>query len=153
MAMGNCASSDAHSCDCLVSYVESPNGGSSWSPPVLVPQSSGLYGSSLTTGITLTGAAHHGRLVTCMRKTCRNSCPDDFHSFAAYSDDRGRTWHASAFLPAGTTECQIAELSSGQLCKYPSFVLLVPVSPDLSCQTCRSALSTSEIHSPVWWYS
>jgi len=50
-----------------------------------------------------------------MRKICRNSCPADYHSFAPYSYDGGATWHASAYLASGTTECQVAELSDGRL--------------------------------------
>ena len=60
----------------------------------------------------------------CMRKICRNSCPRDFHSYAAYSDDHGRTWNASHYLASGTTECQIAELSNGVL--YMSIRAIAP---------------------------
>ena len=33
----------------------------------------------------------------------------------AYSDDHGATWRTSAFLEEGTTECQVAELSNGNV--------------------------------------
>ena len=70
-----------------------------------------MYGSGLASGITHSS----GRLVGCMRKICRNSCPADFHSFSVFSDDHGGTWAASPFLASGTTECQIAELSDARL--------------------------------------
>lgn len=56
-----------------------------------------------------------GRLVGCMRKICRNSCPADYHSKSYYSDDRGATWSTSDWLTAGTTECQLIELPDHRL--------------------------------------
>jgi sialidase-1 len=121
----NANSTGGQTCNCLVSYVSSTDDGETWSSSfVPIPESSGFYGSSLTTGITLKDGAHKGRLITCMRKICRNSCPADYHSFAAYSDDHGKTWNVSDFLQAGTTECQIAELSDGQL--YMSIRAYIP---------------------------
>ena len=105
----NANSTGGQKCTCGVAAVSSNDNGKTWSPPV----SSGLVGSSLTTGITLVIGAHAGRLVTCMRKICKNSCSPPYHSYSAYSDDNGKTWHASHFLAAGTTECQVAELSDG----------------------------------------
>jgi sialidase-1 len=102
-------------CECTVSYSRSTDDGTTWSKLVRLPKTSGYYGSSLTTGITLQSDAHKGRLVMCMREICKNSCPNDYHSFASYSDDHGLTWNSSKYLAKGTTECQIAELSTGQL--------------------------------------
>ena len=102
-------------CDCNVWYVRTSNGGLDWSKPVPIPPTSGVYGSSLNTGITLKSGAHKGRLVMCMRRICKNSCPGPWQSYTAYSDDHGVTWHASPFLAEGSTECQVTELSNSNV--------------------------------------
>lgn len=99
-------------CNCEVFHITSDDDGKTWSDRTVVPASSGFYGSALTTGIT---HSKSGRLVGCMRKICRNSCPHDYASKAFFSEDHGATWSASDFLASGTTECQVAELSDGRL--------------------------------------
>ena len=106
-------STSTEKCDCNVWYVRTSDGGLSWSKPVPIPPSSGVYGSSLNTGITLRSGAHKGRLVMCMRRICKNSCPGPWQSYAAYSDDHGASWRTSPFLAEGSTECQVTELSTG----------------------------------------
>lgn len=98
-------------CNCEVFYITSADEGNTWSDRTIVPPSSGFYGMSLASGITHSS----GRLVGCMRKICRNSCPQDYASKAFFSDDHGETWQTSAFLASGTSECQLAELSDGRL--------------------------------------
>lgn len=110
----NANSTGGETCRCGVAVIKSING-QSWSKPVAIPPSSGMVGSSLASGIKLQKGPHKGRLITCMRKICKNSCPAPYYSFASYSDDDGATWNSSASLHAGTTECQIAELSTGDL--------------------------------------
>ena len=112
-------------CLCNVWYVRTSDGGLSWSKPVPIPPSSGVYGSSLNTGITLRSGEHKGRLVMCMRRICKNSCPGPWQSYAAYSDDHGLTWSTSPFLEEGSTECQVAELSTGDV--YVSLFLSFPL--------------------------
>ena len=102
-------------CGCNVWYVKSRDAGSSWGPPVMIPPSSGVFGSSLNSGIQLRKGPHKGRLVVCMRRICANSCSLPFQSYAAYSDDGGATWRASPYLEEGSTECQVAELSNGDV--------------------------------------
>lgn len=89
----------------------STDDGVTWSAPTDIPRSTGYYGSSLASGITHSS----GRLVGCMRKICRNSCTGKFRSKSFWSDDHGASWRTSRFLAAGTTECQVAELSDGRL--------------------------------------
>ena len=102
--------STATSCSCGVEAAVSKDRGASFAPARRLPESS-VYGSGLASGIT----HRSGRLIGCMRKICRNSCAADYHSRAFFSDDHGETWASSPFLGAGTTECQIAELSDGRL--------------------------------------
>ena len=111
----NLNSTRSEKCDCTVWKVRSTDNGLHWGQPELIPQHSGMVGSSLNSGITISAGPHKGRLVTCMRLICKNSCPGPWQSFAAYSDDRGSTWHTSPRLAHGTTECQITELSTGSL--------------------------------------
>lgn len=108
-------STTGEKCDCAVWYVRTTDGGLSWSAPSPIPPASGVYGSSLDTGITLQSGPHKGRLLICMRRICKNSCPGPWQSYAAYSDDHGQTWHASPYLEEGSTECQVTELSDGTL--------------------------------------
>lgn len=98
-------------CNCEVFYVTSDDDGQTWSNRTVVPKSTGFYGGSLVTGITHSS----GRVIGCMRKICRNSCPADYRSKAFFSDDHGKTWNSSSFLTSGTTECQVAELSDGRI--------------------------------------
>eukprot|EP01063_Lacrimia_lanifica_P021999 TRINITY_DN29707_c0_g1_i1.p1 TRINITY_DN29707_c0_g1~~TRINITY_DN29707_c0_g1_i1.p1 ORF type:complete len:362 (+),score=80.81 TRINITY_DN29707_c0_g1_i1:49-1134(+) len=107
---------DTAGCHCDVQYLTSSDGGATWSAPTVLSNTS-AYGSGLTHGVALSAHASGapGRLVACMRKICRNSCPLDYHSAAVYSDDHGASWSQSAWLGAGTTECQVAELPSGDL--------------------------------------
>ncbi len=102
-------------CACAVEYVVSKDGGMSFSAPRAIPPGSGVYGSGLASGFMHSS----GRLLGCMRKICRNSCPEDFHSMAFFSDDHGKSWSASAFLASGTTECQVAELSDARVYSTP----------------------------------
>ena len=103
----------ATGCHCNMAYVTSTDRGASWSSQIRdIPPTTGVYGSALASGITVSKS---GRLVACMRKICRNSCPQDYRSKAMFSDDHGATWQSSSFLGPGTTECQIAELSDGRL--------------------------------------
>jgi len=114
----NANSTSDQRCSCSVSATRSVDDGQTYSEPIALPASSGVVGSSLATGITLTVGGKHGkqgRLVTCMRRICKNSCPNGYASFAGYSDDHGKTWSSSSYLAAGTTECQITELSDGTL--------------------------------------
>ena len=104
-------------CSCEVDVTSSSDRGRSWSVPRTLPPSTGVYGSGLASGFT---HRQSGRLIGCMRKICRNSCPADYRSKAFYSDDRGASWTASSWLASGTTECQIAELSDGRLCAPPT---------------------------------
>jgi hypothetical protein len=101
-------------CSCGIFYVSSDDDGETWGGSVELPDdsSSGYYGTSLATGITHRAT---GRLVGCMRRICRNSCPAQYNSKAYFSDDHGETWGTSEWLTDGTTECQIAELASGDL--------------------------------------
>ena len=113
-------------CSCGVEYVMSKDGGVTFSAPQSIPEATGVYGSGLASGITHSS----GRLLGCMRKICRNSCAADFHSMSFYSDDRGASWAASSFLTAGTTECQVAELSDGRVyMTIPSLLSLRPSPP------------------------
>ena len=75
-------STESEACDCNVWYVRTSDGGLSWSKPVMIPPSSGVYGSSLDTGITLRTGPHKGRLVMCMRRICKNSCPGPWQSYS-----------------------------------------------------------------------
>lgn len=102
--------SAATGCSCGVEVAVSKDRGASFAPARRLPESS-VFGSGLASGITHSS----GRLVGCMRKICRNSCAADYHSRAFFSDDHGETWASSPFLGAGTTECQVAELSDGRL--------------------------------------
>lgn len=108
-------STENEKCDCNVWYVRTSDGGVTWSKPVPIPRESGVVGSSLNTGITLATGPHKGRLVMCMRRICKNSCPGPWQSFVAFSDDHGSHWHASPFLEEGSTECQVTELSTGDV--------------------------------------
>lgn len=99
-------------CSCGVAMVKGKNG-KGYSSPVWLPPSSGVVGSSLNSGIRLQMGPHAGRLLVCMRKICKNSCPGPWQSFVAYSDDFGSTFHASPHLHDGTTECQVSEMSDG----------------------------------------
>eukprot|EP00756_Hemistasia_phaeocysticola_P057328 Hpha_TRINITY_DN33952_c0_g1::TRINITY_DN33952_c0_g1_i1::g.69414::m.69414/K01186/NEU1; sialidase-1 len=106
---------DTKDCKCDVEYITSGDDGRTWtSTPVVLPQSTGVVGSMLTHGVALQ-KTRPGRMVGCMRKICKNSCPADYHSKALYSDDGGATWGSSDWLTAGTTECQMAELSNGDV--------------------------------------
>ncbi|GMI46137.1 hypothetical protein TrCOL_g5970 [Triparma columacea] len=97
-------------CDCGVAYKTSADGGDTWGDLIDLDEGD-VYGMGLAHGIT-----HHttGRMVGCMRKICRNSCPPDYASRSFYSDD-GSTWVSSDFLHPGTTECSLVELSDGRL--------------------------------------
>ena len=108
----NANSTADQKCSCGVAMVQGLNG-EHYSQPVALPPSSGVLGSSLDSGIVLQKGPHAGRLLVCMRKICKNSCPAPYQAFAAYSDDRGQSWSASPHLHNGTTECQVAELSDG----------------------------------------
>mgnify|MGYP002844356308 CR=1 FL=1 len=108
----NANSTADQKCSCGVAMVQGLNG-EHYSQPVALPPSSGVLGSSLDSGIVLQKGPHAGRLLVCMRKICKNSCPAPYQAFAAYSDDRGAHWSASPHLHNGTTECQVAELSDG----------------------------------------
>eukprot|EP01043_Picozoa_sp_COSAG02_P023268 COSAG02_NODE_1237_length_13725_cov_27.071921_20_plen_327_part_00 len=99
-------------CSCGVAMVQGKDG-ADYSKPVWLPVESGVVGSSLDSGIRLQKGPHAGRLLVCMRKICKNSCPGPYQAFAAFSDDAGTTWHASPHLHDGTTECQVTELSDG----------------------------------------
>eukprot|EP00756_Hemistasia_phaeocysticola_P060318 Hpha_TRINITY_DN3931_c0_g1::TRINITY_DN3931_c0_g1_i1::g.18116::m.18116/K01186/NEU1; sialidase-1 len=102
-------------CKCDMQYISSTDDGKTWSPtPVVIPESTGVVGSMLTHGVTLQ-KGKPGRMVGCMRKICKNSCPADYHSKAFFSDDGGASWDSSEWLAAGTTECQMAELSNGDV--------------------------------------
>ena len=105
-------STEGVACACSVWRVRSSDGGRTWSAPAMLPTASGVVGSSLNSGITLRAGPHKGRLLMCMRRICKNSCPGPWQSFAAYSDDRGATWQASPYLEEGSTECQLAELAA-----------------------------------------
>lgn len=63
----NANSTGNRRCDCGVAAVTSTDNGVSWSstPTAVYPESSGFYGSSLATGVTLKVGEHKGRLVTC----------------------------------------------------------------------------------------
>ena len=77
-------------CKCSMSYVVSTDEGASWSNEMNdIPAESGVVGSALASGIT---HSKSGRLIACMRKICRNSCPADYHSKAMFSDDHGKSW-------------------------------------------------------------
>ena len=104
---------NADNCRCNVSFVTSSDDGASFAATsVDLPASSGAYGSALTHGITHRTT---GRLVGCMRRICKNSCPAQYNAKSFFSDDRGSTWNASSWLADGTTECQVAELADGSL--------------------------------------
>ena len=99
-------------CTCNVVYTTSDDYGLSWNDQLTpVSEDTGYYGMALAHGIQHTS----GRLVGCMRKICRNSCPEDYHSKSYYSDDHGVSWSSSEWLAAGTTECQLVELSDHRL--------------------------------------
>ena len=108
----NANSTSDQKCSCGVAVISGKNG-AEYSAPAMIPATTGFMGSSLDSGIVLQKDPHAGRLVVCMRKICKNSCPAPYSSYAAYSDDKGATWHSSPHLHDGTTECQVAELSDG----------------------------------------
>eukprot|EP00948_MAST-09A_sp_MAST-9A-sp1_P003829 g3829.t1 len=103
---------NAADCKCDVQYTYSDDEGTSWQKPIRLAQDTGVYGSALTHGITHRKTK---RLVGCMRRICRNSCPKVYNSKSFFSDDGGKSWQTSKWLAPGTTECQIAELSDGSL--------------------------------------
>ena len=113
----NSTTSPSSKCNCGVATAKSIDGGATWSAPTVA---AGISGSSLASGIVLTHPPHAGRIVLCMRKICKNSCPANYSSFASWSDDGGVTWNSSAHLPPGTTECQIAEINDGSGTLYMS---------------------------------
>lgn len=70
-------------------------------------------------GVTLRHGEHAGRLIRASRyygqRNDRSEWPKHYTN-AIYSDDQGKTWHASAPFPEnGTGEAAIAELSDGTL--------------------------------------
>ena len=78
-----------------------------------IPAESGVVGSALASGIT---HSKSGRLIACMRKICRNSCPADYHQkLQRLVMIMARVGNQATFWVQGTTECQIAELSDGRL--------------------------------------
>jgi len=104
---------DSHDCRCNVSYVTSSDYGLSFTETSIdLPSTSGAYGSALTHGITHRSSS---RLIGCMRRICKNSCPPQYNAKSFFSDDHGITWNASKWLADGTTECQVAELADGSL--------------------------------------
>jgi len=105
----NINSTSNQKCSCGVAVISGKNG-AEYSAPAMIPA---LLGSSLDSGIVLQKGVYAGRLLVCMRKICKNSCKAPYFSYAAYSDDKGATWHSSPHLHDGTTECQVAELSDG----------------------------------------
>ena len=99
-------------CTCDVSYKTSTDNGITYSKLTSIDkETTGVYGMGLAHGISHSS----GRMVSCIRKICRNSCPADYASKAMFSDDNGMSWGSSDFLHAGTTECQIGELTDGRL--------------------------------------
>jgi sialidase-1 len=108
-------STRAEKCSCGVWKTRSTDSGLTWDTPAPISPASGMVGSSLNSGITVQTGPHKGRLVMCMRMICKNSCPGPWESFSSFSDDHGMSWASSPKLAKGTTECQIAELSTGQL--------------------------------------
>ena len=113
----NSTTSPSSECNCGVATAKSVDGGATWGTPTVAV---GISGSSLASGIVLKHPLHAGRIVLCMRKICKNSCPAHYASFASWSDDGGATWNSSAHLPSGTTECQIAEIDDGSGTLYMS---------------------------------
>ena len=106
----------------LQSFVISSNDdGKSWSKPSeltrhLRPPSINTLASGPGIGLELANGSHKGRLVIPFNQGVKGKAWD---VFAAYSDDRGRTWQRGtvAQKPEGTqpNEVQIAELSDGRL--------------------------------------
>lgn len=78
-----------------------------------------LTGHMSETGITLQHGPNAGRLLRPARWFGSGNKPEYHHEHynsALYSDDGGRTWHASAPFPArGTGEGAVAELSDGRI--------------------------------------
>jgi len=78
-----------------------------------------LTGHMSETGITLQHGPNTGRLLRPARWFGSGNKPKYHHEHynsALYSDDGGRTWHASAPFPArGTGEGAVAELSDGRI--------------------------------------
>ena len=70
-------------------------------------------------GITLQRSKHSGRLIRPSRSYTKGSQREFWHEHytsAIYSDDGGKTWHASAPFPAyGTGEAALEELSDGTI--------------------------------------
>ena len=137
-------------CSCGVEYVVSTDRGVTFSKPgTPIPTSTGVYGSGLASGITHSG----GRLIGCMRKICRNSCPADYHSMAFFSDDHGATWAASPFLGSGVcphtiaesciqSECQSTSLRHEHLAAPTHLVIsLTPRAPPPCSQTTECQLA------------
>ncbi len=103
-----------------VLVTSSSDDGRTWTPPreitadVKQPEWS-WYATGPGVGIQLERAPHKGRLVIpCDHRVMHDGRPV-MHSHVFYSDDRGQSWQLGGTLEKHTDECQVVELSSGEL--------------------------------------
>jgi hypothetical protein len=91
----------------------SDDNGQTWSEPIDLTRASRDY-SDPRWRCTVVGPGgmiqdRHGRLLA----ACWRFAP--FGNFALYSEDHGKTWQRSAFVPGPGDECQLVELADGKL--------------------------------------
>ena len=105
-----------------VLMLTSSDDGVTWSKPLDITSSVKKenwtwYATGPGNGIQLTQGKHRGRLVI----PCDHRVNDvkernlSTRSHVIYSDDHGRTWQIGGLLTAGTNECAVVELESGEL--------------------------------------
>ncbi len=100
--------------DCLVLARSSDDHGESWSEPIDLTRVSRDYDDPKWR-LTFVGPGgmiqdRRGRFVAACYKH------EPFNSFALFSEDHGKSWQRSAFVPGdGKTECQLVELADGRL--------------------------------------
>jgi sialidase-1 len=105
-----------------VLMMSSSDDGLTWSTPRDITQWTKKdnwtwYATGPGNGIQLTVGKHPGRLVI----PCDHRVKDEkdknlsTRSHVIYSDDHGKTWQIGGLLTAGTNECAVVELESGEL--------------------------------------
>eukprot|EP01047_Picozoa_sp_COSAG01_P111557 COSAG01_NODE_40335_length_465_cov_0.688525_2_plen_133_part_01 len=95
--------------------------GLTWSAPAPLNVTNTLgphyAGNGLNHGIEIRRGKFAGRLAMARRYDCKYATRglNYARSYVLYSDTQGASWTAGELLPAGWTECQVAELSNGSL--------------------------------------
>jgi len=100
--------------DCLVLARTSDDHGESWSEPIDLTRVSRDYDDPKWR-LTFVGP---GGMIQDRRGGLVAACykHEPFNSFALFSEDHGKSWQRSAFVPGdGKTECQLVELADGRL--------------------------------------